>query len=290
MKEATTEAFVRFLIMPTVFLLVAGLGGLRTNAETGAFIFIAPPLITLILSILLMLLLARGKLIDLGSWLSNKNTPLENVAHALTLLTLFFASAQAFNSVLPERGLLHWMFSFFFLWTLWNNQWSPFNSKQLLRSLVVLFATAFVIKHLLLANLYAPDAGWLQRIAGVLVEGVSLGTLGVERFASSTGYISFFTVALYTLGLLLLPSAPGKNSLSNAATKQQPASDVIELYRQLPNDEQTIVREAIAKGGKPQLQAAVFTNQQPINVAETNMSDDETLTIVRERKESSGVD
>jgi hypothetical protein len=39
--------------------------------------------------------------------------PLTNISHVWMLLTLFFASAQAFNSVLPERGLLHWLFSSF---------------------------------------------------------------------------------------------------------------------------------------------------------------------------------
>ncbi|MBA2341254.1 MAG: hypothetical protein H0V88_12720 [Pyrinomonadaceae bacterium] len=288
MKQVLTEALVRFLLTPTVFLLVAALGGLRINAQTGAFIFIAPPLITLILSVLLLLLLARGKLIEIGSWLSNKNSLLENIAHALVLLTLFFASAQAFNSVLPERGLLHWMFSFFFLWTLWNNQWSPFTSKQLLRSLVVLFATAFCIKHLLLANLYAPDAGWLQRIAGVLLEGVSLGTLGIEHFAASTGYISFFTVALYTLGLLLLPSAPDSFNSSDATVDVQQTGDVIDLYRRLPNDEQTLLRELILKDQKPQLQSAAFVDHASNDLTEENeadTSDGEILTIVRERKE-----
>lgn len=288
MKEVTTEALVRFLITPTVFLLVAALGGLRTNAETGAFIFIAPPLITLILSVLLMLLLARGKLITLGSWLSSKNSLLENIAHALLLLALFFASAQAFNSVLPERGLLHWMFSFFFLWTLWNNQWSPFNPKQLLRSLVVLFATAFCIKHLLLANLYAPDAGWLQRIAGVMLEGVSLGTLGVEQFAASTGYISFFTIALYTLGLFLLPSSP-RSVEGNKADDALRTNDIVNLYRQLPNDEQLLVREAMLSNQKPQLQNVSSANQQMISTTqqqnEANTNDDDVLTIVREKED-----
>jgi hypothetical protein len=123
------------------------------------------------------------------------------------LLTLFFASAQAFNSVLPERGLLHWLFSFFFLWTLWNNQFSSFDARRLLRSLTVLFGTAFVLKHILLASLYSPDGGWLRRVAGTLVQGVSLGALDAPAFAPATGYISFFTLALYVAGLLLLTFA-----------------------------------------------------------------------------------
>ncbi|MEJ7578297.1 MAG: hypothetical protein WKF74_14980 [Pyrinomonadaceae bacterium] len=293
-KEIFTEAFVRFIVLPTLFLMVAALGGVRTNAETGAFIFLAPPLITLLLAVLLMLLVVRGKLVDLASWLSSHNSILENTAHVLTLAALFFASAQALNSVLPERGLLHWMFSFFFLWTLWNNLWSPFAPKQLLRSLVVLFATAFVIKHLLLANLYAPDAGWLQRITGVLLEGVSLGTLGVEHFAASTGYISFFAIALYTLGLLLLPCAPGNadgaESVENLAASVNKSQLAVALYRQLSSAEQTHVREAVTKDGKLQLQESAppkLESSDRANEAENNILDAEVeeVTIVRERND-----
>src|SRR5687768_8449658 len=151
-----------------------------------------------------MLLLIRGGLLELRSMVTADHSPFENVANVLTLITLFFASAQAFNSVLPERGLLHWLFSFFFLWTLWNNQFSSFDARRLLRSLAVLFGTAFVLKHMLLASLYAPDGGWLKRLAGALAQGVSLWTLDAPTFAPATGYISFFTLLLYILGLFLL--------------------------------------------------------------------------------------
>jgi hypothetical protein len=80
----------------------------------------------------------------------------------------------------------------------------PFDARRLLRSLAVLFGTAFVVKHLLLAGLYSTDGGWLQRLAGVLLQGVSLGTLDAPTFAPATGYISFFTLALYIAGLVLL--------------------------------------------------------------------------------------
>jgi hypothetical protein len=188
-------------------LTVTLLGGLRISAEGHAFIFVAPPLVTLVLAILLMLLFVRGRLIEFNRWVSSDRPPLTNISHGWMLLTLFFASAQAFNSVLPERGLLHWLFSFFFLWTLWNNQFSSFDARRLLRSLAVLFGTAFVLKHILLASLYTPDGGWLKKVAGVLLQGVSLGTLDAPAFAPATGYISFFTLALYVCGLLLLTFA-----------------------------------------------------------------------------------
>jgi hypothetical protein len=206
-NRSRNRALLSFLLLPLLFLTVALLGGLRISADTGAFIFIAPPLVTLVLAVLLMLLFVRGRLVQFDRWVSSDHPPLTNISHGWMLLTLFFASAQAFNSVLPERGLLHWLFSFFFLWTLWNNQFSSFDARRLLRSLAVLFGTAFVLKHMLLASLYSSDGGWLQKVAGALLQGVSLGTLDAPTFSPATGYISFFTLALYVAGLLLLPFA-----------------------------------------------------------------------------------
>src|SRR2546425_86894 len=93
------------------------------------------------------------------------------------------------------------MFSFFFLWTLWTNQFSIFDPRRLLRSLVVLFGTAFVLKHLVLACLYAPEGGWLRKLASTLLHGIAID---VSAFARATGYISFFALALYVGGLLLI--------------------------------------------------------------------------------------
>jgi hypothetical protein len=199
------RALLHFIVTPTILLTVALLGGLRVDAQTRQFIFIAPPLVTLVLAILLGSLFVRAGAIDLRQWLALEQTMLTNLAHLLTLAALFFASAQAFNSVLPESGLLHWMFSFFFLWTLWTNQFSSFDTQRLLRSLIVLFSTAFVLKHLLVSGLYAPSGGWFKTIAAALLQGVAID---VPAFAPITGYISFFALVLYVVGLLLIAPAP----------------------------------------------------------------------------------
>ena len=205
-NRSRNRALLDFVVLPFLFLTVALLGGLRIGAENGVFIFIAPPLVTLLLATLLMLLLVRGGLLRLHQWVGSDFPTLTNVAHIWMFITLFFASTQAFNSVLPERGLLHWLFSFFFLWTLWNNQFSSFDARRLLRSLTVLFGTAFVLKYMLLASLYSPEGGWLKRVAGTLLQG-ALGTLDTPSFAAATGYIAFFTLALYVAGLILLAFA-----------------------------------------------------------------------------------
>jgi hypothetical protein len=223
-NRSRNEALVRFLITPTMLLTVALLGGLRVTPE-GAFVFIPPPLVTLVLAVLMLLLLLRGGLIQPRVWVAVNNSLLTNSTSILTLIALFFASAQAFNSVLPERGLLHWLFSFCFLWTLWNNQFSSFDARRLLRSLVVLFGTAFMLKHLLVSSLYAPEGSWLQRIAGTLVQGISLGTLEAPTFSPATGYISFFTIALYVSALLLLMFSQ-QTADSNQPLALSPTSEI----------------------------------------------------------------
>ena len=234
--RSRNRSLVHFIVLPMIFLTVVLLGGLRVNAEANAFVFIAPPLVTLLLATLLMLLFIRGSLIEIHRWVSINQHFLTNVSHTWLLVTIFFASAQTLNSVLPERGLLHWLFSFFFLWTLWNNQFVPFDARRLLRSLAILFGTAFVLKHLLLAGLYSPDGGWLKRVAGVLLQGVSLGTLDAPSFAPATGYISFFTLALYVGGLILL-SLSSENDIQNGDQMKLASSNRRVISDEIPRDE-----------------------------------------------------
>jgi hypothetical protein len=222
------RALVQFIVLPTILLTVGLLGGLRIDAQTRQFIFIAPPLVTLVLAILLGSLFVRAGAIDLNLWFSLKQPMLSNLSHLLTLVSLFFASAQAFNSVLPESGLLHWMFSFFFLWTLWTTQFSAFDARRLLKSLVVLFSTAFVLKHLLVSGLYAPEGRWLGRIASTLLQGIAID---VPAFAPITGYVSFFALTLYVAALLLIapvPGQPGVAAVNRLAVTEGSLSESLE--------------------------------------------------------------
>jgi hypothetical protein len=234
--RSRNRALLRYILLPMIFLTVALLGGLRIDVETKTFIFVPPPLITLILSVFLMVLFVRGHAVEIREWIKSDQPALTNVSHVLTLLTLYFGSAQAFNTVLPERGLLFWLFSFFFLWTLWNNQFSNFDARRLLRSLAVLFGTAFFLKHMFLASLFSPEGGWAKKLTGFFVELGTLGTLDTQVFAPATGYISFFTLALYVLGLILLTPSP---------EPEEDAQALIRIYHNLPQLERMQVQQAI---------------------------------------------
>jgi hypothetical protein len=223
--QERNRALLHFIVLPTILLTVGLLGGLRIDAQTRQFVFIVPPLVTLVLAILLGSLFVRAGAIDLHHWLAIEQPTLTNLSHLLTLISLFFASAQAFNSVLPESGLLHWMFSFFFLWTLWTNQFSTFDPRRLLKSLIVLFGTAFVLKYLLVSGLYAPEGGWLKRIASTLLQGIAID---VPAFAPITGYVSFFALALYVAALLLMapvPMQPGAYAVNKLAVTEAALSE-----------------------------------------------------------------
>ena len=281
---ARNHALVSYLLLPTVFLTVALTGGLRVAADTRAFTFVAPTLVTLVLALLLMVLFARGRALDVSRWLSDSHHPLTNVSHALTLAALFFASAQSFNSVLPERGLFRPLFSFFFLWTLWNNLFSTFDARRLVRSLAALFATAFVLKHMLLASLYDAEGGWLKRLTGLLVEGLTLGTVDAPQFAPASGYISFFTLLLYVGGLVLLPAAPREDS----ETGDTDAREVVRAYHQLSTSEKESVLQSLRSEKRALRGAANDSEMAPLLVTrrEPDQGEDVTDGIIVPRESS----
>jgi hypothetical protein len=63
----------------------------------------------------------------------------------------------------------------------------------------------FILKYIVLASLYDPHGGLAKRVLMTLLEGVTLGGLQYESPAALTGYIAFFTLALYLTGVMLLP-------------------------------------------------------------------------------------
>jgi len=230
------QALLRCILLPVIFLTVALLGGLRIGAEDHRFIFVAPPLVTLLFAVLLLGLFVRGAMLKIHAWFSENYSPLVNFSHALTLITLFFASALAFNSVLPERGLFFWLFSFFFLWTLANNFFSVFEPKRFLISLIVLFGVAFILKHTIVAALNAPQESYWKELAQKIFEGVTFGAFNAPAYAPATGYISFFALLLFMFGLFLLPNETIEDEIKQIAetsdklieAKSDEAIDVIE--------------------------------------------------------------
>lgn len=202
---------ITYLLLPLIFLLVTLTGGLRFGAADNSFVFLRPALVCLVFAALTLVLFFRSGLISIDGWFSDQFGTLQNIASGAVLLTLFTASVQLYNALLPEQGLPFWIVGFCFFWTLWNNLFSEFDTKRLLRSLVALFGFAFVVKYLVLANLTAPaSTGWFERITQNPGKEAFTWLLDLPQYAAGTGYLQFFTVALYIIGLFLTPGSTKK--------------------------------------------------------------------------------
>ena len=207
--EVSRQRFlVRYIALPFVFLTVALLGGLRLSGLDLSLVFLKPPLLCLVFAAIMLALFFRAQLVRLDGWFSEDFPLTKNLANGAILVSLFAATTQLFNSLIPEQGLPYWIVGFCFFWTLWNNLFADFDTKKLLRSLGGLFGLAFAVKYLVLANLVAPAGrSWLERLIENPGQEAMTWLLDLPRFAPGTAYIQLFTAALYLLGLFLLPAS-----------------------------------------------------------------------------------
>jgi len=193
------EAFV----LPSLFLTVALLGGLRLGADVR---LVPPPLVALVLAVLLLASLIRSGVLGPDRLLNRTRAGLENACGGAILLTLFGASAQVFTLLTPDSGLLHVLVSVFFLVQLLTTLTAVRDRLSMLRSLAVLLGCAFFLRFVALESLYAPGRGVIKRVMTALLEGVTLGALDYVPTGGATGYVAFLTLTLYLVGLVLLPA------------------------------------------------------------------------------------
>lgn len=205
-KAKKQKSRLQYLFLPFIFLTVTLLGGLRLGRADDAFLFLKPALVCLIFAAILLVLFFRASLIKLDGWFSEDFSTLKNAANGAVLATLFFASTQIFNSLIPERGLPFWIVAFCFFWTLWNNLFADFDTRKLLKSLGAMFGMAFLVKYLVLANLTAPASeSWLQGMLQNPTREAFTFLLDLPPYAAGSGYIQFFANVFYLIGLFLLP-------------------------------------------------------------------------------------
>jgi hypothetical protein len=190
--------------LPLMFLTVALFGGVRIGSRVA---LLPPSLFALVLALLLIGVLVRcGGLVP-QQLMNEARTPLANFSGLVVLLTLFAASAQAFNLAMPDLGLPRIVFAVFLSILLLNTLAASPDRVRVLRSLLVIFGSAFVLKFIVLAALSDPAGGRLRRVLLAILEGLTLGTLTQDVLHPATGYLAFFTFALFLTGLALLPSA-----------------------------------------------------------------------------------
>lgn len=207
----TREAFV----LPGLFLTVTFLGGFRVDERIS---LVPPTLAALLLALVMLSALMRGRVFAPARLMSESRTNAENLSGLVVLLTLFAASAQALHLVTPERGLLHGIFVVFLFVQLLTASAAGTDRAGLLRTLLVTLGAAFVLRFIVLEGLYAADGGALKRVLTALLAGVSLGGIEYRPHAPLTGYVAFLTLALYIIGLYLLPTAQPSTPKSQLPT------------------------------------------------------------------------
>ena len=195
------------IVLPMLFLTVAGLGGLRIGHT---ILLVPPPLVSLVLAVMLIGALVRAGVFAPHSLMNAGRSTLENLSGLAVLITLFAAAAQVFTLVTPERGLLHAVFSIGFFVQLATTLAGVNGRRNLLRSLVVLLGSAFVLRFVVLEGLYAKNGGIAQRLLTAIVEGASLGTIQYDPTGAPTGYVAFFTLVLFVVGVVLLPPSTAR--------------------------------------------------------------------------------
>jgi hypothetical protein len=214
--KAASATVTAYVWLPLIFLGVTLLGGLRFGASDNAFIFNTPPLICLVFAALSVILYIRSGMISVNGWIDERRSFLQNAAGAAVLFTIYSATVQIYNAVLPETGLTFWVVGFCFLWTLWNNIFADMPAAKMLRSLLALFGLAFVVKYLMLANLTAaPDGSWWRRLFENPGKEAFTWLLDLPKYGAATGYVQFAALCFYMIGLYLTPSRTNAHLLDN---------------------------------------------------------------------------
>jgi hypothetical protein len=195
---ATREAFT----LPGIFL-TAVLGG---ALEIGpALHFVPPPLFALVLGIMLMAALVQCGALEPGLLVSPRRSGLENVNGVIVLLTLFAASAQAMAVILPASGVPAVLMGILLFALLAQALAIGADRDHMMRGLLVSLALAYVLKFIVLASLSSQATSFVGRVAQLLFEGATLGSVSQAPLSPAAGYLAFATLLLYLFGLILLP-------------------------------------------------------------------------------------
>jgi hypothetical protein len=201
--------------LPVLFLTVALLGGARIAERV---VLVPPSLFSLVLAMLLLGVLVKCGALAPDRLMSAARPAIANLNGFVVIVSMFFAAAQALSLSTPESGLPHLIVSLFLLVLLLNTLAAGPDRIRLMRSLLVIFGSAFVLKFIVLAALSDPEGGRLKRVLLALLEGVTLGTMTQGVLHPSTGYLAFFTLVLFVVGLALLPGSQARHAMVTAQT------------------------------------------------------------------------
>ena len=192
------------IVLPLLFLGVTLVAAARPGGDV---VLQAPSLASLIVAVALMALLVRSGTLAAERLIAPSRSPLANANGVVVLLTLFAASSGLVTLVVPHAGLpalLGWIL----LVSLFVQAFAIDPDRvHVLRGLMVTFGAAFTIKFVVLAALSAPVESRFGRVLQTLFDGITLGSISQPPLDAAAGYLAFLAIAMYLIGLALLPAA-----------------------------------------------------------------------------------
>jgi hypothetical protein len=191
-------------LLPALFLTVLLAGAVRPGGEVS----VAPPsLASLVMATVLLVLYVRSGTLAPERLMNGARSSLANLNGFTVLTSAFVASAQIITLVVPESGvpaLIVWILLVSLV--LQAFAIGP-DRPRLLRGLLVTFGAAFTLKFVVLAAISAPAQGRLSRALQLLFDGLTIGSISQRPAQALEGYVAFGTLALYLVGIALLPAA-----------------------------------------------------------------------------------
>jgi hypothetical protein len=195
------------IVLPVLFLTVAMFGGLHTGTGTR---WTPPSLFSLVLAVMLVAVLVRSGALAPERLLRAARGALANANGLVALISLVAASAQALHMLTPRSGLPSLFVDLLLFLLLLNTLVSSPDRVRVLRSLVVVLGSAFVLKFVILAGLAEPGGSRTSRVLLALFDAATLGTISQEPLPRAAGYVAFALLMLLFIGLAALPSATSK--------------------------------------------------------------------------------
>src|SRR5690606_32608508 len=84
--------YLRYLLLPFLFITAALMGGLRLSGADSTFVFVRPTLLCLVFAVLLLVIFFRAGFIRTGGWFSESFPLTKNIANAAVIASAAAAS------------------------------------------------------------------------------------------------------------------------------------------------------------------------------------------------------
>lgn len=192
------------IVLPLLLLTVTLLAG----ADIGTGVALVPAsLFSLVLATMLMVALVRSGALDPSRLLHGSRSILANANGAVVLVALFAASAQLLAMLTPRSGLPLFFVDVLLFVLLLNTIVAEPDRVRVLRSLAVTLGSALILKFVVLAGVSSPTGGRMSHVMIAIFDAATFGSITQEAQAPASGYLAFFSTALYLVALALLPAA-----------------------------------------------------------------------------------